>query len=74
MFVVRDDIIDLFGKGIFPYKDNVFKTEKKEESEEELDVNKFFNYIENESEGINYELFEKHFNNVVPSALAKKII
>ena len=25
----RDDIIDLFEKGIFPYKDNVFKTEEK---------------------------------------------
>ena len=58
---MRDDIIDFFEKGIFPYKDNVFKTEKQEESEEELDESKFFNYIENELEGINYELFEKHF-------------
>ena len=32
-FDVRDDIIDLFEKGIFPYKDNAFKI-KKEESEE----------------------------------------
>ena len=29
LFDVRDDIIDLFEKGIFPYKDNVFKTEEK---------------------------------------------
>ena len=67
LFDARDDIIDLFKKGIFPYKDNVFKTEEKEESE-----NEFFKYIENKLEGINYELFKRHFNNVVPSALAKK--
>ena len=41
----RKDIIDLFEKGIFPYRGNVFKT--KEESKE----NKFFDYIENESKG-----------------------
>ena len=33
--------------------------------------NKFSEYIENESKGINYELFEKHFNFVTPTALAK---
>ena len=64
----------------FPYKDNVFKTKEKEESEEkegseeELDKSKFFNDIENKSEGINYDLFETHFNNLVPTVLAKKII
>ena len=31
LFDARDDIIDLFEKEIFPYKDNVFKTEKKGE-------------------------------------------
>ena len=74
---VRKDIIDLFEKGNFLYKGNVFKTKEKEESEEEseeLEEKKFFKYIENESEGINYELFEKHFSFVVPNALAKKII
>ena len=30
----RKDIIDLFEKGIFPYKGNVFKTKEKEESKE----------------------------------------
>ena len=47
------------------------KNQKKkwEESEE----NKIFKHIENESEGINYELFKKHFSFVVPSALAKKL-
>ena len=73
---MRKDIIDLFEKGNFLYKGNVFKTKEKEESEEEseeLEEKKFFKYIENESEGINYELFEKHFSFVVPSALAKKL-
>ena len=31
---MRDDIIDLFEKGIFPYKGNVFKTKESKESEE----------------------------------------
>ena len=81
MFHARDEIINFFKKVIFPYKDNAFKTkekeesEAKEESEEELDKNKFFKIdIENKSEGINYDLFEKHFNNLVPTVLAKKII
>ena len=30
-------------------------------------------YIENESKEINYELFKKYFNFIVPSALAKKL-
>ena len=76
----RDDIIDLFEKGTFPYKGNVFKTkeekseeesedESEEESEEERKVKKFIKYIENKSKGIKYDLFKKHFNFVVPSAL-----
>ena len=73
----RKDIVDLFEKGIFPYKGNVFKTKEKEESEEEsdkeLDENKFFKYIENESEGINYNLFETHFRFSVPTILAKTL-
>ena len=47
---------------------------KKNQKKKKLDENEFFKNIEHESKGINYELFEKHFNNVVPSALAKKII
>ena len=60
----RKDIIGFFEKGTFPYKGNVFKT-KEEESEEnklekiEDDRKNFFKYIEDESKGINYELFEK---------------
>ena len=38
MSAARDNIIDLFKKGTFPYKDNAFKTKEKqtEESEEKL--------------------------------------
>ena len=42
----RDEIINLFEKRIFPYNDEIFKTEEKEESKEELEENKFFKYIE----------------------------
>ena len=74
----RKDIINFFEKGIFPYKGNVFKTkeeeseESKEESKEER-VKKIIKYIENESKILNYDLFEKHFNFSVPSALVKQL-
>ena len=64
---LRDDIIGLVEKVIFPYKDNAFKT-KEEESEDQSEeeskkerTKKFIEYIENESKGINYELFKKIF-------------
>ena len=69
----RDEIINFFDKGIFPYKDKTFKTKEKEESEEELKENKFFKHIENESKDISYELFRKHFNFVAPTVLAKEL-
>ena len=79
----RDEIINLFEKGTFPYKDNTFKTKEKEwekeseeESEEESEkerFKKFLEYIENESKDINYDLFKDYFDVVVPSALAKKL-
>ena len=50
----RDEIINLFEKGIFPYEGNLFKTNEKEESDEELDENKFFKDIGKESKDINY--------------------
>ena len=55
MIDARDDIIDIFEKRIFPYKDNAFKTkgESEEESEENKFKNsKFFKYIEDESMGL----------------------
>ena len=69
MFDARDEIINLFEKGAFPYKVNVFKTKEKEELEE----NKIYAYIENESKDISYELFKTHFNFVAPTVLAKKL-
>ena len=69
----RKDIIDLFGKGIFPYKGNVYKTKEKEESDEELDEKEFFKYIENELEGINYDLLKDYFNFVGSTVLAKEL-
>ena len=74
---VRKHIIDLFEKGTFPYKGNVFKTKEKEELEEEseeLEENKFFKYIENESKTINYDLFKTRFSDIAPTVLAKKIL
>ena len=71
----RDEIINFFEKWIFPYKNKTFKTKEKEESEKEsekeLDENKFFEYIEDESKDISYELFEKHFNFSVTTVLTK---
>ena len=79
----RDDVIDLFRKGIFPYKGSVSRT-KEEEAEEESEENKlekikdeyneFFKYIEDESIGINYDLFKEYFKFEAPTVLAKKII
>ena len=73
----RDEIIIFFEKGIFPYNDNTLETKEKENSEEEpkeeLEENKFFKYIENESEGINDELFKDYFDSVGPNFLAKEL-
>ena len=79
----RDDIIDLFRKRIFQYKSSAFRT-KEEESEEESEENKlekikddykkFFKYIEDESIGINYDLFKEYFKFEAPTVLAKKIM
>ena len=73
MFNERDEIINFFEKGTFPYKGNVFKTKEEEESEEKSEKNNFFEYIANESKSINCDLFEKHFSLVVPTVLAKKL-
>ena len=67
----RDDIIDLFEEGTFPYKGNVFKTKEKESIKER--TKKFFEYTEDKSKGIHYELFKKYFYSSLPSALVKKL-
>ena len=76
-----------FEKGTFPYKGNVCKAKEKkseEKSEDESEENKsekikddykkIIKYIENESKGINYDLFKNYFNFIIPSALVKKLI
>ena len=78
MFNARDDIIDLFENGTFPYKGNVFKTKEEESEENKLkkikdDYNFFSEYIENKSKTIDYNLFKEYFRFEVPSALAKKL-
>ena len=52
------------------------KSEKEEEESKEKikdHFNKSIEYIENESKGINYDLFKHYFNFVVPSVLAKQL-
>ena len=65
----------------------VFKTKKKKNQKKNQEKNrkknrlekikdyykKFIEYIENESNGINYDLFRNYFDLVVLSALAKKL-
>ena len=75
---MRDDIINLFKERIFPYKGSAFRTKEEEESEEsklekiQNDYKKFVKYIEDESKGIDYDLFEDYFSFSLPSALVKK--
>ena len=74
---MRDDIINLFKERIFPYKGSAFRTKEEESEESKLekiqnDYKKFVKYIEDESKGIDYDLFEDYFSFSVPSALVKK--
>ena len=74
---MRDNIIDLFENGTFPYKGNVFKTKEEESEENKLkkikdDYKIFFKYVEDESKDISYELFQEYFNFEVSSTLEKK--
>ena len=84
----RQEVIDTFKAGIFPYIDGFqIKEESEDESEEKSEeeseekkseeikdeFKRFIEYIENQSKGIGYDLFKNYFNFVVPSALAKKL-
>ena len=69
----RQEVIDLFKTGIFPYKDGFQIKEESEEKSEEERTNKFFKYIERESKGINYDLLKTYFNFLIPSALVKQL-
>ena len=70
MLCIRKDIIRAFKRAILSYIDGV---KVHEESDKELDENNYFKDIENESEGINYDFFEKHFSNITPTVLAKTL-
>ena len=65
MFNAREDIISFFEKGIFLFKGNVFKTKEeiKQKTNEEIErfISNDIALIERESEGINNDLFKKHF-------------
>ena len=66
----RQEVTDAFKAGIFPYKDGF---QIKEESKKlKDDIKNFIEYIENKSKEINYDLFNKYFNFVLPSTLPKK--
>ena len=54
----KQEVINAFKIGTFPYIDgSQTKKESEEESDEKLDENKFFKYIENKSKSIDYDLF-----------------
>ena len=56
---MQEMILLIFLKNeLFHLRVMYLKQKKKEESEEELDENKFFEYIENQSKSINYQLFK----------------
>ena len=82
MFNARKDIINLFEKGIFPFKGNVFKTkEEKEEikektKEEKIEefINNVISFIEKESKDIDNDLFKKYFDFSTPVALTKELL
>ena len=62
----RKDVIDLFEKGIFPYRGGVFKI-KEEQEKAKTDMNEISKYIVEEEIDLNKELFKKYFNFQRPS-------
>ena len=71
----RQEAIDAFKTGIYPYIDGFQIKESEEELKEESkdDLQKFIEYIKNESKGINYDLFKNYINFIVPRALVKQL-
>ena len=71
----RQEAIDAFKTGIYPYIDGFQIKELEEELKEESkdDLQKFIEYIKNESKGINYDLFKNYINFIVPRALVKQL-
>ena len=61
-------------KGIFPFKDNVFKTkEEKSEEKSKKYINNTFTFIKEKSRDVNNNLFKAYFNFAEPIDLAKKL-
>ena len=79
LFDARENIIDYFKEGIFPFKGNVFKTkeekskETKEQTKEEF-INNTFTFIGEKPECVNNDLFQTYFDFSAPIDLAKKTI
>ena len=71
----RQEAIDAFKTGIYPYIDGFQIKESEEELKEESkdDLQKFIEYIKNESKRINYDLFKNYINFIVPRALVKQL-
>ena len=71
----RQEAIDALKTGIYPYIDGFQIKESEEELKEESkdDLQKFIEYIKNESKGINYDLFKNYINFIVPRALVKQL-
>ena len=76
MFDARENIVDYFKKGIFPFKGNVLKTkeENSEEKSEEESINDGIIFIKEKSRNINNDLFKKYFYISAPIDLAKNVI
>ena len=71
---MRENIVNYFKKGVFPFKGKVFKIKEeiKEEEKEEL-INNAIALIKKESKDINNDLFRTYFNFSAPIDLAKKL-
>ena len=78
MFHARENIVNYFKKGIFPFKGKVFKAKEvkseqiKEEKKEEL-INNAIALIKKESKDINNDLFKTYFNFSAPIDLSQKL-
>ena len=74
---MRKDIIDLFEKGAFLYRGNVFKTtEEQEEKQKETitDIDEFSKNIAEKETDINEELFKRYFGFQKPSDIFNSLI
>ena len=79
MFVVREEIINVFKKGVFPYLDGFYvEKESDEETDEEqektiTDIDKFSKCIAEKETDINEKLFKTYFSFQRPSDMLKSL-